>query len=235
MANLISMRWEGLDAAKAMVDSKKARRGYLSGTKKVGEAVKSLSSKTIRETYNMKKGDVDKAFKVEIHHNVIIVCKGRPINLTAFNARQFGSRGGKRVTTKRVGDSIQSRTRGKSGAFGGIAATIRKDKTTLLPSAFIAKVAAGRKGAFNIGVFQRTNHAMKTSYKNPYQRKTSRPYVKVARAQEAYRAAIVNKAMVTVPTLFNSPRVMDNIRKYINTDGIKTVMGEIRWAMTGKR
>lgn len=76
---------------------------------------------------------------------------------------------------------------------------------------------------------------MKQIYHSPYQRKTGRPYVKVNRAQVAYRQAIINHAFVSVPTLFTAPRVMDRIFGYINGEAIKTVLGEILWATTGKR
>ncbi len=236
MGNFMSYKWEGLQDALDMVDSTKAKRGITTGLRKVGDRTRTLASTVIRETYNMKKGNVDKTFSIyATEQSVIITSKGRPINLTAFNAKQFGSRGGKRVTTQRKGDSVQSHIRGTAGAFGGVAVGIEKSYTTLLHGAFIAKVAAGNKGASNIGVFMRTNHAMTKAYHNPYQRKTDRPYVKVNRAQVAYRAAIVNKAFVSVPTLFTAPKVIEKIFEYINGDAIKTVMGEILWATTGKR
>jgi hypothetical protein len=236
MGNFMSHKWEGLQAALDMVDSAKAKRGITTGLRKVGDKTKTVASTAIREVYNMKKGDVDKTFSIyATDQSVIITSKGRPINLTAFNAKQFGSHGGKRVTTQRKGDSIQSKRRGKAGTFGGVAVGITNANTTLLYGGFIAKVAAGNKGASNIGVFMRANHAMTKAYHNPYQRKTGRAYVKVVRSQVAYRQAIINKAFVSVPSLFTGQRVMDKIFEYINGDAIKTVMGEILWATTGKR
>lgn len=233
---IITHKWEGLQDVLESLDSNKAKQGLKRGIKKVGDAVKTLAPKTIRETYNLKKADVDRTFNVHASDQMVVISsKGRPINLTSFGTKQYGSRGGKRVTTRRVGDNIQSRTRGKAGAFGGVAAPITRSRTTLLPGAFLAKVKAGNKGAFNIGVFQRASHSMKTPYKNPYQRKTGRPYIKTHRAQQAYRAALINKAFVTVPTLFTGKQVMATVAKYIDTDAIKTVLHEIQWATGGKR
>ena len=236
MGNFMSHKWEGLQDALDMVDSAKAKRGITTGLKKVGDRTKTIASAAIRETYKMKKGDVDKTFSIyATDRSVIITSKGRPINLTAFAAKQFGNSGGKRVTTQRKGDSIQSRRRGKAGTFSGVAVGITNANTTLLYGGFIAKVAAGNKGASNIGVFMRSNHAMTKAYHNPYQRKTGRAYVKVNRAQVAYRAAIINKAFVSVPTLFTAPTVMAKVFEYIKGEAINTVMGEILWATTGKR
>jgi hypothetical protein len=232
---IINQKWEGLEGVFASLDSAKARKGFKAGIKKVGDSVKTLSSKTIRDGYNLKKAAVDRTFSVyATDQSVTIASKGRPINLTAFDPRQYGSRGGKRVTTRRVGDTVKRGVRGKSGSFGGVVAPITRSRSTLLPGAFIARVKAGNKGAFNVGVFQRANHAMKTPYNNPYVRKTGRPYVKTHRAQQAYRAALVNKAFVTVPTLFTGVQVMATVAKYISTDAIKTVIHEINWAM-GRR
>lgn len=236
MANFISHKWEGLQAAFDMVDSNKAKQGLKRGMKKVGDGTKTVASKAIRDAYDMKKGDVDRTFSVyAADQSLIITSKGRPINLTYFNTRQFGSRGGKRVTTRRVGDTIQSKTRGRAGSFGGVAAIIRKGSTTLLPGAFLAKVRAGNKGKSNIGVFIRASHQQKSAYSNPYKRKTNRPYNKVNRAATAYRQAIINKAMVAVPTLFTAPQVMDKVFAYVKADGLKTLMHEILWATAGKR
>ncbi len=165
MGNFTAYRWEGLQNAFDMVDSAKAKRGITTGLRKVGDKAKTIASTAIRETYKIKKGDVDKTFSIyATEQSVIITSKGRPINLTLFNAKQFGNRGGKRVTTQRKGDLIQSRTRGKAGSFGGVAVGITNDNTTLLYGGFIAKVAAGTKGASNIGVFTRATGDLKEPF-----------------------------------------------------------------------
>jgi hypothetical protein len=223
-------KWEGLQEAKDLVDSKKVQRGFERGLRKVGDRIAVQSPKIIRESYNLKAAQV-KGFKVYAQpDSVTITCNGRPVNLTSFNPKQYGSSGGKRVTTRRIGDTIQSKTRGRSGVFGGVAVNITRDKTTLLGGSFIAKVAAGKRGAFNIGVFHRAGYQMKSHYTNPYKRTTNRPYNKTHRAQTSYREAIINKAFVSVPTLFTSHNVVDKIWRYVETDAIKVVMHEILWS-----
>ena len=228
----------GLAEVLRVLDVKAIQAGLGRGITKVGESVKSKASGVIRESYNLKRVDVDNKFQViSAQDEVLIVCRSRPINLTEFGAVQLGTRAGKRLTIKRKGNNINSSVRGKAGLFGGVTVPIEKDHTTLLSGAFIAKVKAGKKGAFNIGVFSRTNHAAAKAYRDPRnRRKTNRPYVKVARALTAApRKAIINRAFVSVSTLFLGKRVLPVIDEYLSNDALKVVMHEIDWATRGDK
>ena len=224
----------GLKEALAQYDPENIKRGLTIGLGKVGNSVRTLASSRIREEYNLKKSDVDKAFSVWPEADqVIITCQGRPINLTYFGARQFGSKGGKRVTVRRKGDEIKTSVRGKAGAFSGVAVQITNSRTTLIYKSFIAKVNAGTKGGFSIGVFKRTGHDASSPYVDRHTRKTSRPYNKTKRAAApAHREQIINKAMVTVPTLFAGKRVRPAIMEYLSSGKpVVTIEHEIEQAM----
>lgn len=231
---LIHSQITGLTEALQGLDGKAIQRGLKHGLGRVGDSVRAKASAKIREAYNLKPADVNSTFKVITAGDaVLIVCKSRPINLTAFGARQLGTRGGKRLTIKRVRNGISSKVRGKAGSFGGVTVPIEKSHTTLLASAFIAKVKAGTKGSFNIGVFSRTSHAAKSTYKDTRnRRKTNRPYVKVVRPlTPVARRAIINRAFVSVSTLFGGKRVAPVIEEYLSNDALKTVLHEISFAM----
>lgn len=205
---MISIKIEGLDDIRSQLDNKKVKLGLTRGLKKVGESTRTLASALIREEFVIKKADVDSKFKITATPDyVMITGSSRPINLTYFNARQMGASGGKRVTTRRKGDAIVSSTRGKAGAFGGVAVQIRKSQTTLLPGTFLAKVKAGNKGAFNIGVFIRKGKK---------------------------RVPIINKAMVSVSTLFGGQKTMPKLIEHVKTVGLKTIEHEVAFALGQK-
>lgn len=235
IALISSIKFDGMDGVLALLDPKKVNVGLARGLKAVGNTTKTLASSLIREEFQLNKSIVDKCFSVNATaERAIITAKSRPINLTTFNPRQFGSQGGKRVTTRRKGDTITKSVRGKAGAFGGVAVGIRQGQTTLLPGAFIAKVAAGKKGSVNIGVFSRIPGSVgRKKYVDP--RSSNRPYHKVHRAASATREQIMNRATITVSTMFTSNRVLPRLHEHINTVGVKTIMREINWARDSRR
>ena len=232
---IASIKLDGMDDVMAMLNPHEVKRGMQSGLRKVAETTKTLASTLIREEYQLKQADVNRCFSVTATADwAIITAKSRPINLTAFNPRQFGRQGGKRVTTRRKGDTVTKSVRGKAGAFGGVVVGIKRGSTTLLPSAFIAKVAAGNKGGSNIGVFSRIPGSIgRKQYVD--KRTSTRPYHKVHRAANPVREQIMNRAMITVSSMFISARVLPRLQEHINNVGIKTIMREVDWAMKSKR
>lgn len=238
MSEVINLRITGLPEILSTLKGKSVNTGVKRGLKLIGTGIKTRSSKVIREQYNLKKADVDNKFEImTTDEAVLIVCKSRPVNLTAFDAKQVGASGGKRLIVKRSKGGISRTVRGKSGTFAGVSVPIEKSHTTLLPGAFIARVKAGNKGAFNIGVFSRASHSARTQYKDQRnRRKTTRPYVKVSRPlTPAPRQAIINRAFVSVPTLFLGKRVMPVLEEYLDNDALKTVMHEIDWAVQNEK
>ena len=233
---LIKGEISGLSEMTAGLSGENFEKGLNRGLKRVGTAIKTRASAAIRKQYNLKESDVDSKFEVIASAGVVLVtCTSRPINLTLFGAKQIGSVGGKRLTVKRVGDSVLRGTKGKAGLFGGVAASIKRDSTTLLPGAFIAKVKAGNKGASNIGVFRRTNKNASKQYIDPRnRRKTNRPYVMSNRTKSP-RKAIRNLAVKTVSALFEGSRVKAEINQYLDNEALQVVLHEVDWAMKNEK
>lgn len=225
---LMKMQVDGLGDLIAKMDERRVAIGMKRGHQIIGDDVANISTGLIIANYNIKARDVKDTFDVYAESsNVIVSCTGRPINLTYFGATQYGSRGGKRFKTTRVGDSIESKAmENDAEAMGGVIVQIRLGQYTKLPHAFIQKVRAGKSG-FNIGVFARANHARKSKYINPYSRKTSRPYKKVRRALLAYRQAIVNKKFISVPELFDNSNVKLTIDNYLKEKAPNIIRQEI--------
>lgn len=238
MSGVINLQITGLPEVLSSLKGKNINTGVKRGLKLIGTGVKTRSSKIIRERYNLKKADIDSKFEIiATSEAVLIVCKSRPVNLTAFDAKQLGKSGGKRLIIKRSKGGISRSIRGKSGTFAGVSVPIEKSHTTLLQGAFIAKVKAGTKGAVNIGVFSRVSHSSRTQYKDQRnRRKTARPYIKVVRPRTpSARQAIINRAFVSVPTLFLGKSVKPVLEEYLDNAALKTVMHEIDWAIQNER
>ena len=209
---MINIKIEGLDQVLKQFDGQNISRGVKIGLGKVGNSVRTLASAKIREEYNLKKSDVDRTFTVRADaDHVVVKSQGRPINLTYFNARQYGSRNGKRVTIRRKGDTLQTSVRGKAGAFGGVAVNTVPGETRLLYGSFMARVKAGTKGAFSIGVFKRVpGTTMKSRGKY---------------AGKPHGEQIINKAMISVPSMFTGARVLPAIKEYLGSGRAATTIG----------
>ena len=107
------------------LDQEGYRKVVLRSLVKVADQAETLGNRMVRETYNMKRADVDKAITVTPSSisklQVDIRVKGRRQPLLMFQAKQL--RKGVKITVKRGGRS-------------------------LLPHAFIATMKSGHKGVF---------------------------------------------------------------------------------------
>lgn len=231
---LIRHELQGINEALEMCSGDKARLGKQRGLKRLAEGAKNQASSYVRETYQIKKSDVDSKFDVQAtSEQAVITAKSRPINLTYFNAKQLGARHGKRVIVRRKDSKVVATVRGKAGTFTGVMVGITKSKTTLIPGAFIAQMPNGM-----IGVFRRESRPMRGDYRSKRQfreKRTSRAYSTANRPVTKPRQAIANMAVKTVSSLFTGANVMPRVRDWINDNAARIVGGEIRYAMTGKR
>jgi|SRR6185436_18436295 len=107
------------------LDQKGYRKVILRSLTKVATQAETFGNKKVRETYNLKRADVDKAISVTPASvsklQVDIRVKGQRLPLFTLNAKQFGK---------------------------GVKVTIKKGGRTLLPHAFVATMKSGHTGVF---------------------------------------------------------------------------------------
>jgi len=97
-------------------------------------------------------------------------------------------------------------------------------------------VAAGNKGASNIGVFKRTGQPARTQYIDRRNRRTTnRPYMMTNRKKFTPREAIRNMAVKTVSSLFEGSQVRAEVSQYLDNEALQVVWHEVDWAMKNEK
>ena len=187
----------------------KAARSTIS---KLATQAKTEASTVIRETFNIKKKDLDP--KIDIRPprydnlTAIITASGKPISLTYFGAKQLTAQN--RVITRTTGRQLKRAS--KMGQ--GVTVNITKSKVTRLPKAFIATMKSGY-----IGVFTRVS-GVSSSGKTTW----------LAGGHAGRKIAA--KAVVTLATMFGSQKNMDRIVKRIQDNWPSLLSKEIDYYLS---
>lgn len=210
MSDAITAKFEGLDDFRALLHPDQYKKAATSAVNKLADQGRAEASRSIREQYNLKVADVNKKFTMKRSRDAdlraVIEAAGKPIPLIYFNANQLTAQN--RLITRTMGKQLKR----ASTRAQGVTIQITKGQTITLPHAFIATMANG-----HIGVFTRANHPAKSQYDNSKRRTTNRPYVKVNRTQSPkMRQAIVEKAFVTIPTVFGGRTTMPRVKQMIS-------------------
>lgn len=157
-----TVKLEGFEDAMAVLDSAIVKRAARAAIDRATKSGRTIVSKEITTTWNVKKTDVDPRIKLSAPSlydmRGIISIGGKGMSLSYFGARQImgatvRSRVGQKLKTGKV-------TRGMRSAGplprGVIVQVLKGKETALLRNAFLARVTAGRSGS-HIGVFRRFN------------------------------------------------------------------------------
>ena len=169
---MITVRLEGFEDALAALDPKIATRAARAAIDRATKSGRTIVSKEITTTWNVKKSDVDPRIRLSppslYDLKGIITIGGKGMSLSYFGARQLMGA----TVRSRVGHNLKTGkvTRGMKAAGplpSGVVVQVLKGKdTALLRNAFLAKVTAGRSGS-HIGVFRRLNkHRLPIDEKN---------------------------------------------------------------------
>lgn len=198
----VKVEIKGLKEAMAMFDPKKVERAAASALKKVAQQARTEASSSIRERFNLKKGDVDKKIEVKQGRQdrsaltATLYITGRGISLTYFGAKE--RRGPKVISRK----GIKVLKRQPKGAQGVQVKIMKDGKVTSLPNAFIATMKSG-----HVGVYIRPGKG---------------------------RTPIIEKGLVSIPTLFQQKTVMERVEQRINEQWPKVFQQEMNYQLTKK-
>lgn len=144
---MITVKLEGFDDLKAMLDPDIAKRATRSAIDKLSKQAKTEASSVIRERYNIKKGDLDPKMKIDPPRvdnlRAVISVTGRPISLTYFGAKQLTAQN--RIITRTSGRQLKRAGRNQLGVTYSIA---KGQPPRTLPHAFIATMKNGHIGVF---------------------------------------------------------------------------------------
>ena len=174
---MLSVRLEGFDKAYRLFDARLVDRAAKFGINDTTRQVRTATSGKIRETWNIKAGDLNKKLRaVKMARagdlEAIIQAKGRPISLSYFGATAYRGR----IKQTRTSGQKMKRAGSRSGVYYQITKGVREHK----PNAFMAAVKAGKGGSYHIGVFERKGKE---------------------------RLKIVERKLITIPSMFNQEPV----------------------------
>ena len=184
---IFSVDVSAIDRALAWLPEKMVKPAARMALNDTGRQATTAAKGEIRKRYNLTAAMVSE--RVWVGHYASnddqtfeVVAGGRSIDLTHFGARWV--RGNKVVS--RAGSKTYKRSRGTGGVFY----EAERGKAGHLPSAFIARVRAGKSGGSHMEVFVRKGDE---------------------------RLPIVKKNMISVGSMFNREDVQEAIRKIVET------------------
>lgn len=202
---MFKVEMKGLEKAMEAVSPQTLQKATTSALNKLVSQVRTAAVKKVTDKWNIKRSDLTTTgtgkARLEIkratwgNQTATLTITGRSVSLSYFGAIQL-NRGAtiagkigkfdKSNANKKTGSMI---TKAQKTGLQGIAVQILKGgKTTMLPSAFFARVNAGYHG-FHIGAFNRKGKA---------------------------RLPIAEKRLISIPSMFNQAPVMAEVQRVID-------------------
>ena len=148
----INIKLEGVDQAMKQYDRALVERAARLAINDAARSARPEASREIRKKWNITAGRVNGELKNVKFASLsdltaIIQAKGRPISLLHFGAKW--------VRGTRVESAKGVKQTKRVGRNQGVSVKILRGKTTRLPNAFVARVAAGKSGGTFQGIFER--------------------------------------------------------------------------------
>lgn len=190
---MITVKVEGIEAALRTLDKSLVSKAASFAINDSARQTRTEASAAIRARFNIAASRVNKEVKnlkasTRVDLTAVISAAGRPIGLPNFGARWVRNVKGAARTT-----SAKKSTVGKRQAkTTGVIVRIEKNKTTVLPNAFMARGRRGKvDGAGALRVFQRRDLTRRDS-------------------------ALIDKATITIATMMEQERVSARMIKKVN-------------------
>lgn len=215
---MFTIKLQGLEEVKKRLDPKVFQAAATSTVNKLMAKAKTEAVKEAVSIWNIKKGDLTTTStgkgRLEVQRATYsnmtstLTITGRPLSLALFGAKQIT--GG--IYKSKDGDAVKrGRVTGRMKKAGpipqGVSVQLKKGRTTLLRSAFLSRVKAGNKG-HHVGVFNR---------------------------QGSGRLPILEKRVITVPSMFKQPRIMQVVQKVIADNQQKIFNHELQHYLSRAR
>lgn len=215
---MFKIELKGLEDVKKLVDPKVYQAAATSTVNKLMDKAKTAAVKEAVNIWNIKKSDLTASSTGKARLQVrratwgdmtaTLTITGRPLSLSLFGAKQV--MGGSYRAKK--GDAISqgrvTATMKKAGPLPqGVLVQLKKGKTTLLRNAFMARVKAGDQG-HHVGVFNR---------------------------QGVKRLPILEKRLISIPSMFAQPQIMQAVNKVVYENFQKVLGHEIKFYQNGGR
>lgn len=186
---MIKVKLEGVEEALKQFDPKTVQRAARMAINDAARQTRTEAQRGIRDVWNLKADRVRKevtnlSMASNAKLEATISAQGRPIGLPNFGAKWIRNVNGQARTTTKDRSTISKRMAKQTG----VRVTIEKGTTTMLSKAFMAP---GRRG---------------TTY-------GAGALLVFVRSGPGRNAPLINKATVTIATMFGQPRVMERATK----------------------
>ena len=214
---MFTVKVEGIREAMEALDPKKVQAAASSALNKLMAQVKTAGVNKVASTWNIKRNDLTTTGtgkgRLQVKRatwgnmETVLAITGRSISLSYFGAVQIY---GNRTRTRKGQEIRQGKLTGRMRKAGpmpqGVIVELIKGKRTYLKSAFLAKVKAGNQGQ-HIGVFNRLGMS---------------------------RLPIMEKKLISIPSMFSQAPVMAEVNRVINENWEKTFKHELEFYLSRK-
>lgn len=215
---MFKIELKGLDNARKLLDPKIYQAAAASTINKLMTQAKTAAVNEAVNVWNIKKSDLTTTStgkgRLQVRRatwndtSSTLTITGRPLSLSLFGAKQIMGA----TVRARMGDAIRKgRVTGKMKKAGpvpqGVIVQLMKGKTTFLRKAFLARVKAGDQG-HHIGVFNR---------------------------QGVKRLPILEKRLITVPSMFAQDRIIQAVEKTVSDNFQKVFNHELQFYLNRGR
>jgi hypothetical protein len=170
-------------------EAEAAKKAMASTLNKVTAQAKTAAVRSITEKYNIKKRDLENTSTNRTRINIVAARRDRLTAILQISGKPISLAyfGAKQTVGNRVITRTKGYTTKRAAKFQGVTVEILRGKKTKMGNSFIAAVRAGNSG-FHTGVFTRAGKG---------------------------RLPILERKMVTIPTLFSSSSTQGAIQKVI--------------------
>ena len=215
---MFNIELQGLNNVKKLLDPKIYQAAATSTVNKLMDKAKARATAEVLKSWNISGRDLSKTStgkgRLQVQRATwnnmtsILTITGRPLSLSLFGAKQIMG-GSYRA---KMGDAIRKgRVTGKMKKRGpvpqGVVVQLMKGHTTFLRKSFLGRVQAGNQG-HHVGVFQRQGES---------------------------RLPILEKRLITVPSMFAQPRVMQAVEKTVSENTQKIFDHELEFYLSRRR
>lgn len=208
------IKLEGVEKLLKTFDPRKVAHAAAGALNRAVKSGKTEASSLIRETWNIKKSDLDRKIVVKgammSNLTAILTVSGKPINLLYFGARQITGGKSKRLKFKgRISADAKIITGRAGRGYSGVTAQTQLGHKTVLPKAFISRAT---KGGIPLVLIRSSK----------------------AKSKSGRKEGLLAIKVITQVTMFKQPKVMNQVVLKIKTQWQKEWDNQIKQLQSGQ-
>lgn len=200
---MITFKVTGIEEARGLFSPKKIETAVTRTLNEIGKKARTATINAIAGKYNIKRGDLSETSTGQSRIKLFAASAGNNtaiINITGKPV-SLAYFGAKQTVGNKVITAKKGYKTKRKGKLQGVAVEVLKGKKTLLSNSFIGAVKAGNAG-FHLGVFVRVGKR---------------------------RLPIIERKVVTLPTMFNNTNAAEMISKIVSGEFGTIFYRNLKW------